>query len=65
LAAKTAVGRGIIRDACEQARGHDLYPERSHIAETPFAHAEHNLGFPPLNQVRNRQSCRRIQISTP
>jgi hypothetical protein len=43
LTAKTAVGRGIIRDANEQARGHDLYPERSHIAETPFAHAEHNL----------------------
>jgi hypothetical protein len=43
LTAETAVGRGIIRDANEQARGHDLYPERSHIAETPFAHAEHNL----------------------
>lgn len=25
--------------------GHDLYKQRSHIAETPFAHAKHNLGF--------------------
>jgi transposase len=25
--------------------GHDLYKRRSHIAETPFAHAKHNLGF--------------------
>ena len=25
--------------------GHDLYRQRSHIAETPFAHAKHNLGF--------------------
>ena len=25
--------------------GHDLYQQRSHIAETPFAHAKHNLGF--------------------
>ena len=25
--------------------GHDLYKKRSHIAETPFAHAKHNLGF--------------------
>ena len=25
--------------------GHDLYTQRSHIAETPFAHAEHNVGF--------------------
>ena len=26
-------------------QGHDLYKQRSHIAETPFAHAKHNLGF--------------------
>lgn len=26
-------------------KGHDLYKQRSHIAETPFAHAKHNLGF--------------------
>jgi hypothetical protein len=25
--------------------GHALYKQRSHIAETPFAHAKHNLGF--------------------
>ncbi|KLO25303.1 transposase [Mycobacterium haemophilum] len=25
--------------------GHDTYKQRSHIAETPFAHAKHNLGF--------------------
>lgn len=25
--------------------GRDLYKQRSHIAETPFAHAKHNLGF--------------------
>lgn len=25
--------------------GHDLYKQRSHIAETPFGHAKHNLGF--------------------
>lgn len=25
--------------------GHSLYKQRSHIAETPFAHAKHNLGF--------------------
>jgi transposase len=25
--------------------GHELYKQRSHIAETPFAHAKHNLGF--------------------
>jgi transposase len=25
--------------------GHALYSQRSHIAETPFAHAKHNLGF--------------------
>ena len=25
--------------------GHDLYKQRSHIAETPFAHAKHNLKF--------------------
>lgn len=25
--------------------GHDLYKKRGHIAETPFAHAKHNLGF--------------------
>ena len=25
--------------------GHALYQQRSHIAETPFAHAKHNLGF--------------------
>jgi Transposase DDE domain len=25
--------------------GHDLYKQRSHIAETPFAHAKHNLGY--------------------
>jgi len=25
--------------------GHDLYRRRSHIAETPFGHAKHNLGF--------------------
>lgn len=25
--------------------GHRLYKQRSHIAETPFAHAKHNLGF--------------------
>ena len=25
--------------------GHDLYKQRSHIAETPFAHAKHKLGF--------------------
>lgn len=27
------------------SEGHDLYKQRSHIAETPFAHAKHNLGF--------------------
>lgn len=27
------------------SKGHDLYKQRSHIAETPFAHAKHNLGF--------------------
>jgi transposase len=27
------------------AEGHALYKQRSHIAETPFAHAKHNLGF--------------------
>jgi transposase len=27
------------------ADGHALYKQRSHIAETPFAHAKHNLGF--------------------
>jgi transposase len=27
------------------AEGHELYKQRSHIAETPFAHAKHNLGF--------------------
>jgi transposase len=27
------------------AQGHALYKQRSHIAETPFAHAKHNLGF--------------------
>lgn len=26
-------------------QSHDLYKQRSHIAETPFAHAKHNLGF--------------------
>jgi len=26
-------------------QGHALYKQRSHIAETPFAHAKHNLGF--------------------
>ena len=25
--------------------GHAMYKQRSHIAETPFAHAKHNLGF--------------------
>jgi transposase len=25
--------------------GHALYKQRGHIAETPFAHAKHNLGF--------------------
>lgn len=25
--------------------GHALYKQRSHIAETPFGHAKHNLGF--------------------
>lgn len=25
--------------------GHDLYKQRGHIAETPFAHAKHNWGF--------------------
>lgn len=25
--------------------GHNLYEQRSHIPETPFAHANHNLGF--------------------
>lgn len=25
--------------------GHQLYKQRSHIAETPFGHAKHNLGF--------------------
>ena len=25
--------------------GHALYKQRSHIAETPFAHAKHNMGF--------------------
>jgi transposase len=25
--------------------GHALYSQRGHIAETPFAHAKHNLGF--------------------
>ncbi|MGV9714342.1 transposase [Gordonia sp. NPDC003424] len=25
--------------------GHALYSQRSHIAETPFGHAKHNLGF--------------------
>ena len=25
--------------------GHALYTQRGHIAETPFAHAKHNLGF--------------------
>lgn len=25
--------------------GHDLYKQRSHIAETPFGHAKHNWGF--------------------
>jgi transposase len=25
--------------------GHALYSQRSHIAETPFAHAKHNIGF--------------------
>ena len=25
--------------------GHALYKQRSHIAETPFAHAKHNLRF--------------------
>jgi transposase len=25
--------------------GHELYKRRGHIAETPFAHAKHNLGF--------------------
>jgi transposase len=25
--------------------GHTLYTQRGHIAETPFAHAKHNLGF--------------------
>ncbi|WP_204903657.1 transposase [Mycobacterium riyadhense] len=25
--------------------GHAIYKQRSHIAETPFAHAKHNLGF--------------------
>ena len=25
--------------------GHDLYKQRCHIAETPFGHAKHNLGF--------------------
>lgn len=25
--------------------GHALYRQRAHIAETPFAHAKHNLGF--------------------
>jgi hypothetical protein len=25
--------------------GHALYAQRGHIAETPFAHAKHNLGF--------------------
>ena len=25
--------------------GHALYKQRSHIAETPFAHAKHNLGL--------------------
>ena len=25
--------------------GHALYKQHSHIAETPFAHAKHNLGF--------------------
>jgi transposase len=29
--------------------GHDLYKQRSHIAETPFAHAKHNLGFRRFN----------------
>src|SRR5690625_1260634 len=27
------------------AEGRELYRQRSHIAETPFAHAKHNLGF--------------------
>jgi hypothetical protein len=27
------------------AEGHAVYKQRSHIAETPFAHAKHNLGF--------------------
>jgi hypothetical protein len=27
------------------ADGHALYKQRSHIAETPFGHAKHNLGF--------------------
>jgi transposase len=27
------------------AEGHAMYSQRSHIAETPFAHAKHNLGF--------------------
>lgn len=26
-------------------QGHELYKQRSHIAETPFGHAKHNLGF--------------------
>jgi hypothetical protein len=26
-------------------QGHALYKQRSHIAETPFGHAKHNLGF--------------------
>ncbi|SDU44096.1 Transposase DDE domain-containing protein [Gordonia westfalica] len=25
--------------------GHALYSQRAHIAETPFGHAKHNLGF--------------------
>ncbi len=25
--------------------GHTLYKQRSHIAETPFTRAKHNLGF--------------------
>ena len=33
--------------------GHDLYKQRSHIAETPFAHAKHNLRF-------RRFTCRGI-----
>jgi transposase len=31
------------------AEGSELYKQRSHIAETPFAHAKHNLGFRRFN----------------